>query len=72
MCLGLWGMWSQRQRWREHRIIYAGFVSLAAVTFVFFGHTSHRAYLDVYWIVFAAGLLSRYLPASRADSILEV
>jgi 4-amino-4-deoxy-L-arabinose transferase-like glycosyltransferase len=57
MALGLAGMFRYRKAWREHMIFYALFVSFAAVTGVFFGHTSHRSYLDVYWIVFAAGLL---------------
>jgi 4-amino-4-deoxy-L-arabinose transferase-like glycosyltransferase len=59
MILGIWGMWSGRRRWRDHLIFYALFVSFAAVTAVFFGHTSYRVYLDVYWIVFAAGTLER-------------
>jgi 4-amino-4-deoxy-L-arabinose transferase-like glycosyltransferase len=58
MILGLWGMWTTHQHWREHLIFYAQFVSFAMVTAVFFGHTSYRAYLDVYWIVFAAGTLA--------------
>ena len=63
MILGLWGMWTCRSRWREHSIIYAQFVSFAAVTAVFFGHTSYRSYLDVYWIVFAAGALAEFYSA---------
>jgi 4-amino-4-deoxy-L-arabinose transferase-like glycosyltransferase len=59
MVFGLWGMWSGRQHWRDHFIFYALFVSFVGVTAVFFGHTSYRAYLDVYWIVFAAGTLER-------------
>jgi 4-amino-4-deoxy-L-arabinose transferase-like glycosyltransferase len=61
MVLGLWGMWARRSDWREHSIFYAQFVLFAAVTAVFFGHTSYRAYLDVYWIVFAAGPLAIWL-----------
>jgi 4-amino-4-deoxy-L-arabinose transferase-like glycosyltransferase len=64
MLLGLWGMWMRRARWREDSIIYAAFVCFAAVTAAIFGHTSHRVYLDVYWIAFAAGALSRYFPTS--------
>lgn len=56
MALGIWGMWLRRSRWREDVFIYALFVEFAAVTAVFFAHTSHRSYLDVYWIVFAAGV----------------
>jgi 4-amino-4-deoxy-L-arabinose transferase-like glycosyltransferase len=66
MILGLWGMWAGRRHWRDHLIFYALFVSFGAVTAVFFGHTSYRAYLDLYWIIFAAGVLERlrreYLP----------
>jgi 4-amino-4-deoxy-L-arabinose transferase-like glycosyltransferase len=59
MSLGLWGMWAGRRHWREHLIFYALFLSFAAITAVLFGHTSHRSYLDLYWIVFAAGALAR-------------
>jgi 4-amino-4-deoxy-L-arabinose transferase-like glycosyltransferase len=59
MILGLCGMWIFRSNWRDHLIFYALFASFAAVTAVFFGHTSYRVYLDVYWIMFAASLLDR-------------
>jgi hypothetical protein len=59
MILGMWGMWAGRQHWCEHLIFYALFVSFVAVTAVFFGSTNYRAYLDVYWIVFAAGSLEQ-------------
>ena len=71
MVLGLWGMWMRRGHWREDSLLYAVFLSFAAVTAVFFGHTSHRAYVDVYWIVFAAGALEtlrrRYFAQRRAS-----
>src|SRR5262249_41759850 len=57
MVLGLLGMWTDRQKWREHLVFYALFATFAAVTAVFYGHTNYRTYLDVYWIVFAASLL---------------
>jgi 4-amino-4-deoxy-L-arabinose transferase-like glycosyltransferase len=60
MILGLWGMWACRQYWHEYLIFYLLFVSFAGVTVLFFGHTSHRAYLDIYWIVFAAGMLEQW------------
>jgi hypothetical protein len=68
MMLGLLGMWIYRHDWREHLIFYALFISFVAVTALFFGHTSHRAHLDVYWIVFAAAAL-RNLGAMTIDSI---
>ena len=71
MIFGLWGMWASRRHWREHSIFYAQFVAFAAVTAVFFGHTSYRAYLDVYWIVFAAGVLAAWLSKSPYRKLLE-
>ena len=59
MILGICGMWVGRRNWREHLIFYALFVSFIGVTAIYFGHTSYRAYLDVYWIVFAAGILEQ-------------
>jgi hypothetical protein len=58
MCLGIWGMWVSRKRWQECSIFYAQFAGFIAVTAIFFGATSYRAYLDVYWIVFASGVLA--------------
>ena len=57
MILGLCGMWAGRRKWRDHLIFYALFASFIGVTAIFFGHTSYRSYLDVYFMVFAAGLL---------------
>lgn len=76
MILGLYGMWKGRTHWREHSIFYAQFISFAAVTAVFFGHTSYRSYLDVYWIVFAAGVMaalgSKYFQNRSASEVTPV
>ena len=61
--LGLWGMWVGRRNWRERLPFYILFVTFALVTAVFFGHTSYRAYLDVYLIVFAAGVIQLRIEA---------
>jgi len=58
MALGLWGMWRRRRHWREDSLFYLLFASFTAVTAIFWAHTAHRAYLDVYWMVFAAGALA--------------
>jgi hypothetical protein len=58
MLLGFWGMWRRRGNWREDLPVYLLFVTFAMVTAVFWAHTSHRSYLDVYWIVFGAGALA--------------
>jgi 4-amino-4-deoxy-L-arabinose transferase-like glycosyltransferase len=69
MIFGLWGMWASRKHWREHSIFYAQFVTFAIVTAVFFGHTSYRAYLDVYWIVFAAGVFAAWQRRGAAETL---
>ncbi len=51
--LGVVGMWITRKRWRQLGLVYLLFLSFALVTAVFFAHTSHRSYLDLYWIVLA-------------------
>jgi len=58
MALGIWGMWKRRAHWRKDSVIYLLFAAFMLVTAVFWAHTSHRAYLDVYWIVFASGALA--------------
>jgi 4-amino-4-deoxy-L-arabinose transferase-like glycosyltransferase len=65
MALGLWGMWLDRRRWRRNMPIYWLFLSFAAITAVLWGHTSHRAYLDVYWIIYASAVLIGLLPGAR-------
>jgi len=57
MLIGLWGMWRRRTKWRDDSLIYLLFATFMIVTAIFWAHTSHRAYLDVYWIVFAVGAL---------------
>jgi 4-amino-4-deoxy-L-arabinose transferase-like glycosyltransferase len=56
--LGLVGMFLARRR-REVILIGMLFVAFICVTAVFWAHTSHRSYLDVYWIVFAASVIER-------------
>jgi hypothetical protein len=64
MCLGLMGMIRTRREWREHGVISLLFLSFIAVTAVFYAQTSHRSFLDVYWIVFAASVLVAVFPAA--------
>jgi hypothetical protein len=57
MATGLWGMWRRRAHWRDDSLIYLLFATFLLVTAVFWAHTSHRVFLDVYWIVFGSGAL---------------
>ncbi len=68
MLLGLWGMARRRSCWRDDCLIYALFGTFILVTAVFFGATSHRVFLDVYWIVFGAGALAGVIEQVRAHS----
>jgi Dolichyl-phosphate-mannose-protein mannosyltransferase len=65
MLLGLWGTWRHRAHWRDDSLIYLLFAAFVPVTAVFWAHTSHRSYLDVYWIVFSAGALAETVLAPR-------
>ena len=60
--LGILGMVLARRR-PETALVGLLFLAFMAVTFVFWAHTSHRTYLDVYWIVFA-GVGHRSLQAA--------
>src|SRR6185437_904746 len=75
MLLGIWGMFWHRAHWREDCLIYFLFAIFILVTGIFWAHTSHRVYLDVYWIAFASGVCAEKLfpllrrPAIRAGSV---
>jgi 4-amino-4-deoxy-L-arabinose transferase-like glycosyltransferase len=59
LLLGMCGLVLTRRDMREHSLLCALFLSFAAVTAVFFGHTSHRAFLDVYLIAYATVPITR-------------
>lgn len=67
MLLGLWGMVRHRAHWREDSMIYLLFATFMLVTAIFWAQTSHRSYLDVYWIVFGAGALAETALAPRKN-----
>ncbi|MDO8876384.1 MAG: glycosyltransferase family 39 protein [Pseudolabrys sp.] len=54
--LGITGMVLARRR-PETALIAMLYLAFIGVSAVFFAHTSHRSYLDIYWIVFAASVL---------------
>ena len=60
LVLALVGLWWTRRDWRRHGLIYAHFLSFAGQTALLWAHTSHRAYLDVYLIVYASLPLAIY------------
>jgi len=47
------------------------FVAFIAVTAVFWAHTSHRVYLDVYLIVFAASVVERLWARNRVSAVAD-
>lgn len=65
--LALAMLWRRRREWRDDALVYAHLVLFAGITAVMWAQTSHRSYLDVYLIVFAAGMLDHLL-ARRATA----
>lgn len=57
LVFGLVGMFIERKRWRNYLPIYSLFLGFSAGTAVFHAHTSHRAYLDVYFMIFSAHVI---------------
>lgn len=57
--MAILGAWGARRRWKEQGLVYLHFLVFALVTAVFFGHSSHRAFLDLFMIAFAAAFLER-------------
>jgi hypothetical protein len=60
LVLAVAGMVWTRSGWREQSGVYLLFVAFGIVAAAFFSHTSHRAYLDIYLIVFAAAAVDRW------------
>ncbi|MCS7078649.1 MAG: glycosyltransferase family 39 protein [Chloracidobacterium sp.] len=70
MLLALGGAWrlARRRRWSPLVLCGAHVVAFGLTTAVFWAHTSHRSYLDVYFIVLAGGALSALCQGNqRAD-----
>jgi hypothetical protein len=57
--LGLW-LLGRRKNWPALLLCGAHVLAFSLVTMVFWAHTSHRSYLDVYFIVLAAGALTSF------------
>ena len=72
LLLALAMLWQRRRQWREDAPVHAHLILFAGITAVLWAQTSHRSYLDVYLIVFAAGMLDRllaqYAPAVAQNS----
>lgn len=56
---GMIGMFVERRN-RGVILIMLVFLAFMTVTAVFWAHTSHRSYLDVFWIILAAASLERF------------
>ncbi|SRR6266436_850365 len=65
LILAIAGAWISRRRWREHILIYGLFASFIIVTAIFFAHTSHRTFLDVFLIVFAANAVFAFYQLAK-------
>jgi 4-amino-4-deoxy-L-arabinose transferase-like glycosyltransferase len=52
-------LWRHRVVWREHALMAALLLSFVVTTAVFWAHTSHKSYLDVFLFVYAGAVLGR-------------
>ena len=57
------GLWRVRRRWREHLVVGVVFLAFALTTAVFWAHTSHKSYLDVFLFVYASAGVVGFAPA---------
>jgi 4-amino-4-deoxy-L-arabinose transferase-like glycosyltransferase len=64
LVLALAGAWRTRSRWRELGYVYMLILSFALGCAVFWGHTSHRMYIEPYLMMLAA---SRLVTAFSTD-----
>jgi 4-amino-4-deoxy-L-arabinose transferase-like glycosyltransferase len=64
LMLSIASVWVHRRRWREFLPILIAFASFVVVTAIYWAHTSHRSYLDIYLAVFSAAVISRWMPNS--------
>jgi hypothetical protein len=58
LLLGIAGGIRYWHSWRDHSLIYLAVLTFMAHSAIFWAHTAHRVYLDVYLIVLAAGFLA--------------
>ncbi len=66
LVLGAVGIFHTHRRWNDFAPIYFLFIAFTLVVAVLFAHTSHRTYLDVYLMMFAAfAIRTFYLNSAR-------
>src|SRR3569833_1830954 len=66
--LAPFGMWRSRDRWRDFGCIYWLIASFAVSCALFWGHTSHRMYIEPYLMNFAAACAGRK-PGGSAQAV---
>ncbi|MBI5892087.1 MAG: glycosyltransferase family 39 protein [Deltaproteobacteria bacterium] len=54
LLLGIIGAFLAIDKWRELSIIYSLFFTFTVISAVFFAHTSHRVYLDIYLMILSS------------------
>ena len=55
--LGIVGLMISSNNWKKYLPVFALFTAFVASTAVFWAHTSHRSYLDLYMMIFAANAI---------------
>ncbi|MBK9294676.1 MAG: glycosyltransferase family 39 protein [Oligoflexia bacterium] len=65
LLLGLIGMYLNREKIKTQLLIYFHFASFIIITGVFWAHTLHRTYLDIYLMLYAAYTVEHYLTKNK-------
>ena len=71
LLLALAMLWQRRRLWREDALVFGHLALFAAISAVLWAQTSHRSYLDVYLIAFAAGMLDRVWTRHSASPVAQ-
>ena len=66
--LGLVGLWQRRRAGPEHLLVLLLFVTFTVTTAIFWAHTSHRSFLHVFLIVYAASVVVPVITRTRDGS----
>lgn len=54
LLMGIISVFLARDKWKELSIIYSLFITFIGISAVFFAHTSHRVYLDIYLMILSS------------------
>jgi len=69
LALGLCGLFMGRRKWKEFSHILILFGTFMGVSAIYWAHSRHRVFLDIYLIVFAVYAARRLLGCKTEDRL---